>query len=151
MVGSTASLLGLIGYAAYAPPKFAVKGLAECLRAELFPHDISVHLFLPMAVLTPGYEEENKYKPKVLKWVEESDVPQTPQAVVKKLISGLEKDHFVITSDFMTDLLRSVNRGVGRGHSVIGDAIKAGIGYWALEGYFRYLEWGIPKRINKKN
>src|SRR5262249_13793368 len=39
-ISSTAGLIGVFGYTAYAPAKFAVRGLAETLRVELAPYGI---------------------------------------------------------------------------------------------------------------
>jgi short-subunit dehydrogenase len=33
-------------------------GFTEVIRQELLPFGIQVHLFLPAAMLTPGYDEE---------------------------------------------------------------------------------------------
>jgi short-subunit dehydrogenase len=35
LVASTMSLMGFVGYASYAPTKWAVRGLADCLRNEV--------------------------------------------------------------------------------------------------------------------
>ena len=40
LVGSTCSMLSYIGYAAYAPSKYAIKGLADGLRIELKRNNI---------------------------------------------------------------------------------------------------------------
>ena len=42
LVSSAAGIVGVYGYSAYSPAKFAVRGLAEVLRAELKPHGIVV-------------------------------------------------------------------------------------------------------------
>ena len=42
LVSSTAGIIGVYGYSAYSPAKFAVRGLAETLRAELKPYGIVV-------------------------------------------------------------------------------------------------------------
>ena len=47
LVSSTVGLVGVYGYSAYAPAKFAVRGLAETLRAELKPHGIARVVRLP--------------------------------------------------------------------------------------------------------
>ena len=54
LVGSTAALIGVFGYSAYAPAKYAVRGLAETLRVELAPHGIVVACVYPPDTKTPG-------------------------------------------------------------------------------------------------
>jgi hypothetical protein len=39
-VSSAAGLIGIFGYSAYGPAKFAVRGLMESVRAELTPHGV---------------------------------------------------------------------------------------------------------------
>lgn len=51
-VASTAALKGFAGGSAYATSKFALRGMTECWRAELRPHDIRVVLVNPSEVLT---------------------------------------------------------------------------------------------------
>ena len=63
MISSFAGLLGVYGYGAYSPSKFAVRGLAEVLRMELKPHGIHVAAVYPSDVDTPMLAAENPLKP----------------------------------------------------------------------------------------
>ncbi|MEI2640182.1 MAG: SDR family oxidoreductase [Microthrixaceae bacterium] len=60
---STAGLLGIYGYTAYSPTKFALRGLAESLRSELRPDGIAVSVIYPPDTDTPGFAKENEHKP----------------------------------------------------------------------------------------
>jgi short-subunit dehydrogenase len=62
-VGSTASLVGIHGYAAYTPPKFALYGLSEVLRAELAPKGIGVTIVMPASTRTGMLERELEVAP----------------------------------------------------------------------------------------
>jgi short-subunit dehydrogenase len=62
-VGSTASLVGIHGYAAYTPPKFALYGLSEVLRAELAPKGIGVTIVMPGSTRTAMLERELEEAP----------------------------------------------------------------------------------------
>ena len=62
-VGSTASLVGIHGYAAYTPPKFALYGLSEVLRAELAPRGIAVTIVMPTSTRTAMLERELEEAP----------------------------------------------------------------------------------------
>jgi len=70
-ISSTSGLSGGKGATAYSGSKFALRGMTECWRAELRPHDIRVMLVNPSEVQTAffsklGYEQaksEKKLRP----------------------------------------------------------------------------------------
>ncbi|MEM9137141.1 MAG: SDR family oxidoreductase, partial [Cyanobacteria bacterium P01_F01_bin.42] len=64
-ISSGVGLIGLYGYASYCPSKFAVRGLAESLRAEMKPLGIAVSIVYPPDTDTPQLEQENQTKPLV--------------------------------------------------------------------------------------
>lgn len=61
-VSSQAGQIGLFGYTAYSPSKFALRGLAEALQMEMKPYNIYVTVAYPPDTDTPGFAEENKTK-----------------------------------------------------------------------------------------
>lgn len=63
-------------------------GLADALRSEMILHQISIHLFMPAGIDTPGFVEEEKEKPKVTKKIEEDDTQISPEACAQALIQG---------------------------------------------------------------
>ena len=65
-----------------------ILGLADTLRSELILHDISVHIFMPCGIQSPGYEEEQRTKPRITKKIEESDDVASAESVAKSLIIG---------------------------------------------------------------
>ena len=67
MISSAAALVGIYGYSAYAPSKFALTGLAEVLRQELRPKGIGVSIAYPGDTETPQLEYENQFKPAATK------------------------------------------------------------------------------------
>jgi 3-dehydrosphinganine reductase len=105
-VGSTLSLMTLIGYANYSPGKHALRGnylpkydscrpltvstlaLADSLASECQLYDISVHIFFPCTMETPGYEEEEKLKPEITKKIEETDDGLTPEQAAAAMYRG---------------------------------------------------------------
>lgn len=60
-VSSVAGYIGLIGYSSYAPTKFAIAGLAECLRMEGKNDGIAVSIVYPPDTDTPLLEYERAY------------------------------------------------------------------------------------------
>nr|KAF6358374.1 3-ketodihydrosphingosine reductase [Pipistrellus kuhlii] len=61
-LSSQAGQVGLFGYTAYSPSKFAIKGLAEALQMEVKPYNVYVTVAYPPDTDTPGFAEENKTK-----------------------------------------------------------------------------------------
>ena len=110
LVSSTAALLGVYGYSAYAPAKFAVRGLAETLRSELKPHGIVVSCAYPPDTDTPGLAAENTTKPEATVRISRAIKVRTPEHVAAAIVKGIERDRLVITADAATAALA---RGAG--------------------------------------
>ncbi len=51
-------------------------------------YGISVHIFFPGTIYSPGYEVENKHKPKITLKIEETDGGQTPEQSAESLLKG---------------------------------------------------------------
>ncbi|XP_065299446.2 3-dehydrosphinganine reductase-like [Dermacentor albipictus] len=62
-VSSVAGLMGVYGYTAYCPAKFALVGLAQSLRMEVKHRGIHVMVAFPPDTDTPGFVEEERTKP----------------------------------------------------------------------------------------
>lgn len=107
------------GYSPYSPGKYALRGLADSLRSELQLHDITVHLYMPAGILSPGYENEQKTKPGITKQIEEGDTPIAPEAAAALLIKGLERGNYQITNDLVTDLVRVASKGPVPGNGLV--------------------------------
>jgi 3-dehydrosphinganine reductase len=105
LVGSVAALIGVFGYSAYAPAKYAVRGLAETLRVELAPYGIVVACAYPPDTNTPGFERENVLKPPETARISETIKPREADAVAQAIVRGIERDRVVITADFQTAAL----------------------------------------------
>jgi len=105
LVSSTAGLVGVFGYSAYAPAKYAVRGLAETLRPELAPAGIVVACAYPPDTRTPGFDVENGLKPPETARISEAIKPREVADVAKAVIAGIEKDRLVITADLQTAAL----------------------------------------------
>jgi len=104
-VSSAAALVGIFGYTAYAPAKFAVRGLLEALRGELKPHGVHVGCVYPPDVDTPQLAYENQYKPAETRAISGSIKPLTADAVAATIVEGIERRRFAIIPDAQTKLL----------------------------------------------
>lgn len=105
LVSSGAGLMGLFGYTAYSPSKFAVRGLAEALRCELKPHGIKVSVVYPPDTRTPQLEQENLTKPPETKAITKTARVWTAEQVAKKIVSGVRRNSFSITPGLAITLL----------------------------------------------
>jgi 3-dehydrosphinganine reductase len=110
LVSSAAGLVGVFGYSAYCPAKFAVRGLAESLRAELKPHGIVVGCAYPPDTDTPGLARENEHKPEATATFSAKVKVRSADEVGKAIVRGIERDRLVVTADRSTALLA---RGAG--------------------------------------
>ncbi|WP_319422092.1 SDR family oxidoreductase [Pleurocapsa sp. FMAR1] len=96
LISSGAGLIGIYGYTAYCPSKFALRGLAESLRGELKPKGIKVTIVYPPDTDTPQLEAENKIKPVETKKITATAKILTAEAVAKQIVQGVEKGNFAI-------------------------------------------------------
>src|SRR5690349_1740788 len=101
-VSSAAGLIGVFGYTAYAPTKFAVRGFLESLRGELKPYGIHVGCSFPPDTDTPQLADENRYKPKETKAISGTIKPLSAERVARSIVDGIEKERFAIVADVQT-------------------------------------------------
>ncbi|KAG0290997.1 3-dehydrosphinganine reductase [Dissophora globulifera] len=87
LTASTMGLIGFAGYSSYAPTKYALRGLAECLRNEFLMYGIGFHIYYPGTMFSPGYEVENLTKPLVTREIEGTS-GLTSEEAAKGLFSG---------------------------------------------------------------
>ncbi|KAI9448374.1 oxidoreductase [Lactarius indigo] len=128
-VSSLLGYFGMIGYSTYSPGKHAVRGLAETLRQELLLYSIDVHLYMPGTMYSPGYEEENKTKPELVRKIEESDEGISPERAAEGLYQGVRKGEFHITDTLLADLFRTSTRGVSPyGSNILKDLLFGFLG-----------------------
>ena len=104
-VSSGAGLIGVFGYAAYAPAKYAVRGLMATLHAELGPRGVHVACVYPPDTDTPGFARENETKPLETVAVSGSIKVVQPAKVAAASVRGIEHDRTEITADPQTALL----------------------------------------------
>ena len=94
-VSSGAAFFGIYGYSAYAPSKFALRGLAEVLRVELAPR-ISVTLAYPPDTDTPQLAAEARTKPEVTKKITAGGGLWAPEAVAAAILKRADKGRFAV-------------------------------------------------------
>jgi 3-dehydrosphinganine reductase len=97
MISSGAALMGIFGYASYCPSKFALKGLAETLRAELKSDGVGISIVYPPDTETPMLVEENKTKPEETKLITGLVKAWNAEDVAECIIDGIARKRFAIT------------------------------------------------------
>jgi 3-dehydrosphinganine reductase len=110
LVSSGAGLMGLFGYATYSPTKFALRGLAEGLRAELKADNIGISIVYPPDTETPMLAEEHKIRPEETRVMSSLIKPWTAQAVADCILRGVKAGKYAITPGFTMTLM---NRSPG--------------------------------------
>ena len=82
-------------------------GLADTLQSELMLYGIDVHIFFPGVMFTPGFEEENKMKPQIVKTIEGTVDGQTAEQAALVLLKGESLDELNFAQQLLTTYRRS--------------------------------------------
>ena len=96
LISSGAAFFGIFGYGAYAPSKFALRGLAEVLRVELDSKGVGITLCYPPDTDTPQLEAEKRTKPKATQTITEGGGLWSAENVAKALLEGMDKNKFIV-------------------------------------------------------
>jgi len=99
-ISSLAALIGIYGYTAYAPSKYAVRGFSHCLRAELKPYGIYVSVAYPPDTDTPQLAFERSRIPDITRKITEGGGLMSPEKVAEVILKGIEKKKFTIIPGF---------------------------------------------------
>ncbi len=117
-VSSAAGLVALPMHAAYSAGKFGLRGISEVLRYDLRRHGIGVSVVCPGAVKTPLINTAeivgiDRTHPEALKFIERFEKRAvTPEQVARKIISGMRKNRFIITTSLDIKLLYWLKRKI---------------------------------------
>ena len=95
-ISSLAALIGIYGYTAYAPTKYAVRGFSRCLRSEVMPHGINVSVVFPPDTDTPQLAFEHTIIPDITKKINQTGSIMKPEKVAQVIIQGMQKKKFSI-------------------------------------------------------
>lgn len=94
---SMAGFLGMYGYTAYAPTKFAVRGFADSLRCEVKNRGIQLSVVFPPDTDTPGLAYETPFQPPVLVAMNENAPALKADVVAASILKGIKNNHYIIT------------------------------------------------------
>ena len=125
LVSSGAGLIGIYGYSAYSPSKFAVRGLAESLRGELKGLGVGISIIYPPDTDTPQLAEENKTKPLATKLITATAKVWSAEAVAKEIVKGIEKKTFAIAPGLELSILNKFHSLIAPGLNYYFDRLIA--------------------------
>jgi len=117
LISSGAGIVGVFGYTPYSPTKFALRGLAECLRGELKLKGVGVSIVYPPDTDTPQLAAENRTKPEETKLITGSAAMWSAEDVAKVIVRGIDKKRFCIAPGWEMTLINIM-------HSVINPIIQ---------------------------
>jgi 3-dehydrosphinganine reductase len=109
LISSGAGLIGIYGYSAYSPSKFAIRGLAESLRGELKLLNIHLSIVYPPDTDTPQLEEENKTKPQETKAITGKTKLWNAKDIAQEILKGIKKKSFIIAPGLEMSLLAKLH------------------------------------------
>ncbi len=109
-ISSLAGVLGVYGYSAYSPSKFAIVGYSEVLRNELLCDGIGVSLVLPPDTDTPQLYRENLTKPAITKRITGGTSPLSADEVARAIVSGVRAGKFLIIPGLTARITYHANR-----------------------------------------
>ena len=109
-VASMAGYLGLFGYTGYCASKYAVLGFSKALRHELEPFHIAVSVVCPPNTDTPGFEKENRIKPREVLALEQRVKTAKPEAIARAMLRAIPRRPFLIHPTAGAKLVYHANR-----------------------------------------
>jgi 3-dehydrosphinganine reductase len=95
-ISSLAAIIGVFGYSAYSPSKYAVRGFSDILRAEMKSKGIRVSVAFPTDTDTPQLEFENQFKPAETKAISGEVKPASAEKVAREILSGVAHNRYII-------------------------------------------------------
>jgi 3-dehydrosphinganine reductase len=113
LISSGAALLGFYGYTAYAPSKFAVRGLAEALRSECKPDGVDVSVVYPPDTDTPQLHAEDKLRPEATRRIAGGSAVLSAGYVADAILRGIDRNRFVIAPGLQMAALAKLHSLVG--------------------------------------
>lgn len=124
-VSSVAGYVGLIGYSSYAPAKFALTGLAECIRMEAKDYGIGVTIVFPPDTDTPMLKQEREHSLAECLALSKHASVMAPETVATQFVSGIVNYRFEVICNLESRLARLVKAVWPWLHFTIVDGIVA--------------------------
>lgn len=108
LISSFAGHVGIFGYGAYVPSKWAVRGLAEALRTEFAGDGIHVACVYPTDVDTPMFAAEQPLQPPEARALSGTVEPVPATDVVDAIVAAVEHGRFDVFTDATSRALATI-------------------------------------------
>lgn len=105
LVSSFSGLIGVFGYGAYTPTKFAVRGLGEALDSEFRARGVVTSIVYPPDTETPGFHRENRTKPAETARLSAGIPPISADRVARAITHGIEHDRLHVTAEWQSRII----------------------------------------------
>ena len=150
-------MLSYIGYCAYSPSKYAVKGLADGLRMELQRCNIRVGCIYPPNMDTPCLKKENETKPEQGLYVEKHLESLFSSAdIARKAIRHIKRGEPQIYCDLDAWAVSMINGSIGPHNNIFVSILFAAPAIlftsafrWILLGIYRMKQFVGPEKRKK--
>jgi 3-dehydrosphinganine reductase len=113
-ISSLAALIGIYGYTAYAPSKYAVRGFSRCLRSEMKAYGIDVSVVFPPDTDTPQLAFEHSIIPDITRKINENGGVMSAENVAQIIMRGIRRRKFTIVPGIEGKLLYGLSSIIGR-------------------------------------
>ncbi len=110
LVASMAGTVGIYGYSAYGASKFAVLGMAQCLRAEYAPKGITISVICPPEIDTPMVQTEIQTMHPATRVLKDIAGRLTLTEAIPQITRGLARKQFMVIPGKMAKATYWLNR-----------------------------------------
>jgi 3-dehydrosphinganine reductase len=114
LISSAAALGGFAGYAAYAPSKWAIRGLGDILSLELGARGVRVLTAFPPDTDTPQLAEERARRPAVTARFAAGNTALDPRFVAERILAAADRGKRHVAPGFGASLLLWAGRPFAR-------------------------------------
>ncbi|KAH8359161.1 hypothetical protein KR093_004874 [Drosophila rubida] len=143
LTSSQAAMFGIYGYGPYSASKYALRAMAETIAMESRAYGVSVTLALPCDTNTPGFEEEEKSKPRATKIISGSGGLLEPEVMARAILKDALKGNFISTVGIESWLLTMVGGGL-----IPWDGFFTNLLHAFVIGPVRLFSYGLHKYFN---
>lgn len=110
LVASMAGTVGIYGYSAYGASKFAVLGMAQCLRTEYAPQGITISAICPPEIDTPMVQIEVQTMHPATRVLKDFAGRLTLEEAIPQITRGLARKQFMVIPGKMAKATYWLNR-----------------------------------------
>ncbi|XP_034485511.1 3-ketodihydrosphingosine reductase [Drosophila innubila] len=143
LTSSLAAMFGIYGYGPYSASKYALRAMAETIAMESRVHGVSVTLALPCDTNTPGFEEEEKSKPRETKIISGGGGLIEPEVMARAILKDALKGNFISTVGAESWLMTMLG-----GALIPWDGFFTNLLHSIVIGPMRLFSYGLHKYFN---